>query len=117
MSDAQETTPENEGGRVITVRLESLAETEARYANIVHVNSDLVTFQVIFSQATQPIILGPDDAKQIEEQGYIPARVVARLILTPTAFEQTIDVMQAQLKRYRQQVELVGDEPQEASNA
>lgn len=101
MDNDQESTEEPEES-VITVRLSGLEDIAPQYVNLVHANNDREIFQVIFSQVTPPIIMGPEDSAELVRRGTIPGKVIARVILTPTVLEQTIDVLQTQFRRYRE---------------
>ena len=75
----------------------------AQYANLLTVNFDRAAFQVIFSQAMQPVVLSDGDARRIVDAGYFRANLIARLIFTPLMVEQTINILQSQLDQFRQQ--------------
>lgn len=87
----------------LPIRLLGLEDVEARYANLLHVNFDRAAFSVTFSQFMPPLLTGPEDARQLADQGYLPAKVVTRLVFTPLMVEQTIDLLRSQLDRYREQ--------------
>jgi hypothetical protein len=96
----RESTAEPEQG-VVTIRLSGLEDVVPQFANVVHANNDREIFQLIFSQVTPPILLSAEDAEELARRGTISGRIIARIILTPTILEQTIDVLQTQLRRYR----------------
>lgn len=87
----------------LLVRLIDAESLQAEYTNFIHVNFDRAAFQVIFSQFFQPLITAPDDATQLAERGYVPARPLARLVLSPLMMQQTIDILQRQLNAYLEQ--------------
>lgn len=86
------------------VRLVGLEALPAQFVNMISTNFDQNAFQVVFAQAMQPLVTGPLDAEEIQERGYVPATVLARLVLTPLMMEQTVEILKAQLDRYRQAV-------------
>ena len=84
----------------LPIRLTNLDDYEARYVNLIHVNSDRASFQLTFSQFLQPVLATPDDAERLVSQGYVPAKVIARLLFTPLMMEETISLMQHELDQY-----------------
>ena len=100
---ASESVDESESDVVLPIRLSGLDDRDARYVNLLNVNFDRASFQIVFSQFLQPVVTSPHDARQLAAQGYVPAKVVARLIFTPLMMEETINLLQAQLDRFHQQ--------------
>lgn len=78
---------------------------EGHFSNLLHVNFDRTVFQVTFSQILFPTITAPDEARALNTQGYVPAKVLARLIFTPKMVEETIQLLQKQLDSFRSQNE------------
>jgi hypothetical protein len=101
---------------VVTVRLTGLEEVVPQYVNLVHANSDRDVFQVIFSTATPPVLLGPEDLRVLQETRTVPGKVVARLIFTPRVFEEMIDVLQTQLRNRQESLEQGDANPTEPAN-
>lgn len=85
----------------LPIRLIDLEGTEVRFVNNVHANFDQATFYLNFSQFLPPVVTGPDDARPLTEQAYVPASVVARFACTPLLVEQLIGLLQQQLDRFR----------------
>lgn len=85
------------------VRLVGLDDLPAQYVNLISINFDQYAFQLVFAQAMQPVVTAPSDVEEMQSRGYVPATVMARLVLTPVMMEQTIDLLMGQLDRYRQQ--------------
>ncbi len=86
----------------LQIRLTNLSDHEAKYVNVLHVNADRASFQVTFSQFLQPIVTTTHDRRELSEQGFVPARVIARLVFTPMMMEETISLLQQQLDQFRQ---------------
>ena len=110
MDNDRESTEAPEEG-VVTVRLSGLEDVVPQYVNIVHANSDRDVFQVIFSTATPPVLLGPEDLRSLQETRTVPGKVIARLIFTPRVFEEMIDVLQTQLRNRQESLENVDSDP------
>lgn len=91
--------------RLLPVQLQNLDCVEGRYVNLVNVNHDRASFQVIFSQFMQPVILSPLDAERLAEQNFVTANVVARLVFTPLMMEETIKLLQFELDNYHQDLQ------------
>jgi len=87
--------------RLVPIRLVGVDAIEAKYANVVHVNFDRAAFQIILSQFLQPVILSPEDARDLAQKGFAPATVVGKFVFTPLMMEQTINLLQRQLDAYR----------------
>ena len=107
-----------EGIRSISIEIVGLDDVSPQFANLVHVNNDSQSFQLIFSQVMPPILFGPDDRRELFERGTVPAKVVARIVLTPKVMEQTIDVLRTQFERYQETLAQIADrtgEPFDAS--
>lgn len=110
MSDDHESTLDQDGGqdgtsRLLPIQLQNLDNVEGRYVNLVNVNHDRASFQVIFSQFMQPVILSPLDAERLAEQNFVPANVVAKLVFTPLMMEETIKLLQYELDNYHQDIQ------------
>lgn len=91
---------------VLPIRLADLDDHEARYVNLLNVNYDRASFQVIFSQFLQPVVTSSDDARRLAGQGFVPAKPIARLLLTPLMMEETIALFELQLRRFREEHEM-----------
>lgn len=91
-------------GSSVRIRMAGLEELTPLYANMVSTNFDQHAFQVIFAQLLPPIVLGPEDAEEIVQRGFVEAKAVAQLVLPPSMVEQTIENLTTQLERFRQQV-------------
>lgn len=117
MAEAENQEQVVEEERVVPVRLVGLDEEPARFANIVQVNSDPTTIQVLFAQWLQPALASPDQARHITERGYAIAHVQARLVLTPRMVEETIEVLTKQLEQFRSQAAQPPGGGVEADNA
>lgn len=116
--DNEQAGPEAEAVTVtLRAQLVDLEEAVPQYANVVHATNDAQVFQVVFSQAMPPIIMGPEDTQALMEQGTFPARVVGRFVFTPLMMEQLIEVLSQQLQRYREQQNLMGSEGTGANGA
>ena len=87
----------------VSVRLQDIESHRAEYANLIHCNFDRAAFQVVFAQFLQPLILSSEDAKELGERGFIPARPLTRLILTPQMVRETIELLQRQLANFEEQ--------------
>ena len=96
-----------ESPRPLAIRIGGITELPASYANLVHVNFDNDVLHVLFSQLTQPVITSPQDAQDLEATGYVEARCVARLILTPKMIEETLRILDASLSQFHERKELV----------
>jgi hypothetical protein len=86
----------------VPVRLVEFDETPVHFVTAVHVTDEWAVFQLVFSQFMQPVVLGSVDVEAIARRGYVPARGVARLALTPALVEETIAVLRAQLERHNE---------------
>lgn len=101
MGDDQEDLSADDPEVSLSIRLTDLDNVEAAYANLVQLNFDQAAFQVVFAQFLPPMVTGPDEARRLADRGYVPAKVVARMVFTPLMVEQTIELLQRQLDRYR----------------
>ena len=103
MDDNEPTEQGPQSGVQVTARVVGLDELTPQYVNILHVNNDPMAFQVVFSQYIPPLAFEPEEIKRITEQGFVEARPVARLIMTPMMVQQTIEVLTKQLAIYQDQ--------------
>lgn len=101
VDDDQESTEQLQVGplRVLLAGVEDLVP---QYVNIVHVNNDRDVFQVVFGQATPPLVTGQEDLERLRQDGTIPGKVITRLVLTPRVFEELISVLQEQFRTYQE---------------
>ena len=76
-------------------------EVLVQFATGMHVTNELGAFHLVFSRFTQPVFLTPADYEPYAKQGFVPADVVARVIVTPPVLEELIRVLQEQLERSR----------------
>lgn len=106
-----------EGIRSIKIELVGLDDVVPAFANLVHANNDSQSFQLIFSQLMPPLLFSPGDRQELFAQGAIPARVVARIVLTPQVLEQTIDVLRTQFERFQAAQAQLADRIEESPNA
>ncbi len=99
MSD-QRSPETNQESPELQIRLEGLEEVRPEYSNLAHVTFDPDSFQMVFSRATQPITTSEQEKVALFERGYIPAMVVARIILAPNVIRQLSDLILKQIERY-----------------
>lgn len=86
----------------IAVRIGGLDTLPATFVNLVHVNFDNETFQLLFSQLTQPVITSSYDSREIGERGYVVAKCAARVLVTPDMAEEIVKVLTSTLDRFRE---------------
>lgn len=103
MDDAQAQNADAAVPVELGVRLAGINDLPAQYVNLISINFDQAAFQVVFAQAMQPVVTVPADVEEVQSRGYVPATVMARLVLTPMMMEQTIEILRSQLDRYQQQ--------------
>ena len=94
--------PEDPSGQQVAIRAIGGDDLEARYINLATINFDRAAFYLTVSQFPPPTITSPDDARRIAEQGYVPAQVVGKFVLTPLMVEELLSILQTQLDSYRQ---------------
>jgi hypothetical protein len=80
-------------------------ETPVQFATGLHVTAEQGAFQLVFWQFLQPIVATPADFEPLREQGFVPARVLTRIVLTPQVLEDAIEALRQQLQRAASRVE------------
>ena len=97
--------PEERKQRPIPIIVTGLDENPILFANHFVVQHHMTEFIITFGQVQPPIILGSPEqqAQQAEHISSIPARVVARIGLTPQRMTELVRVMQENLSNYEQQ--------------
>jgi hypothetical protein len=91
-------------GPSVAVRITGIEDLTVTYSNLMTSNFDQQAFQVVFAQLLPPIVMSPEDEQELLQRGFVEAKAVAQLVLTPTMMEQTIQVLTNQLERFKQQV-------------
>ncbi len=86
--------------REVHTRLANMDGVAPQYANVVHVNTDQLMFQVVFSRFLQPVVTTDEDRERLRTTNTVDAEVVARLLLAPEVVDQTIQLLQAFLNEY-----------------
>lgn len=110
MSDA-DISGESGQRREVQTRLANIDEVSPQYANLVHVNTDRLMFQVVFSRFLQPVVSTEADRERLQAADTLDAEVVARLLLSPEVVDQTIQLLQAFLNEYYVRAAQSEDEP------
>ncbi len=91
-------------GSNIGVRIAGVDDIPAHYVNLISSNFDQAAFQVVFAQLMPPIVMRPEDAEELTRRGFVEARALARVVLTPVMLEQTIQNLTAQLENFKRQL-------------
>lgn len=97
--------------RQVQPRLVNIDDVTPQYANLVHVNTDELMFQVVFSRFLQPVVTTEEDRERLRTTDTLEAEVVARLLLPPEVVDQTIQLLHAFLTRYYVRNEEAEDGP------
>ncbi len=84
----------------VEIRTIGADELEARYVNLATLGYDRAALYLTLSQFPPPTITGPEDAHRVSEQGFVPAKAIARFALTPLMVEELITLFQNQLDNY-----------------
>jgi len=100
--DVEESSQGDPSGQQVAIRAIGGDDLEARYINLATINFDRAAFYLTVSQFPPPTITSPEDARRIAEQGYVPARVVGKFVLTPLMVEELLSILQTQMDSYRQ---------------
>ncbi len=80
-------------------RFVNLGEVQPEYTNYIHVLPDQFAFHVIFAQIIPPVIRNDEDRLALLKEGF-SANVVGRLIVTPKALRDFIQVLSFQLEEF-----------------
>jgi hypothetical protein len=78
-------------------------DLQAEYATNVLAQHGEHEFFLLFFQAQPPIILGEKEErqKQVNELRQIPAKCIAKIIISPERVEEVIKLLQSQLDNYQ----------------
>ncbi len=106
MSD-EATTPEQAAERpgefIVPIRVVDFDEHPASYVNLVQINFDRAAFQMVLIQFLPPPVGAEALGRLVEEQGFLQAKVMARLVLTEEMVELLIRDLTSQLEAFRAQ--------------
>lgn len=86
--------------REVQTRLANFETVVPQYANLVHVNTDQLTIQIVFSRFLQPVVTTEEDRERWRTAGALEAEVVARVLLPPEVVDQAVQLLQAFLNDY-----------------
>ena len=83
---------ETEKGKWVRIHIEGADEIPMYYVNHIFVTHTTDEFFVTFSQIHPPYLLEPTK-EEVEQLTHIPAKVVARIALTPSKMKELIDAL------------------------
>lgn len=83
----------------LRIRIEGADEISISHVNYIFVTHTTDEFFVTFSQIHPPYLVKPT-REEVEQLTYIPAKVVARIALTPSKMKELIDVLNENYKKF-----------------
>lgn len=89
-----------EEGKWVPIHVEGAEEIPMSYVNHIFVTHTTDEFFVTFSQIHPPYLLPPVKKEQVAQVTYIPAKVVARVALTPSKMKELIDTLGENYKNF-----------------
>ena len=89
---AEEQRQEIEVEKTVHIRIEGADEIPMSYVNHIFITHTTDEFFVTFSQIHPPYLLEPTQ-EEVEQLTHIPAKVVARIALTPSKMKELIDAL------------------------
>jgi len=87
--------------RTIPIQIEGAEGIPINYVNHVFVSHTTDEFFMTFAQIHPPYLLSPTK-EEVEQLTHIPAKVVARIALTPSKMKELIDVLNENYKKFVQ---------------
>jgi len=97
MAEEQEQKIEEE--KWVRIRIEGYEDIPIFHVNHIFVTHTTDEFFVTFAQIHPPYLLELTK-EEVEELSYIPAKVVARIALTPTKMKELIDTLDKNYKKF-----------------
>ncbi len=88
----EEQRQEIEVEKQLTIRIEGAEEIPISYVNYVFVSHTTDEFFMTFAQIHPPYLLKPTK-RELEQLTHVPAKVVARVALTPSKMKELIDTL------------------------
>ena len=96
---AEEQRREIEVERTIPIRIVGAEEIPMSYVNYVFVSHTTDEFFMTFAQIHPPYLLAPTK-EEVGQLTHIPAKVVARIALTPSKMKELIDALNENYKKF-----------------
>ena len=102
MNDESTTEHHDEQGEPqVQLRIVGFDETAPQYANDVHVSSDAMGLQLVFTRFLPPPVVTESDQQRLAELGYVPNEVVARVIVPRLLVERLLRILPERLAQQR----------------
>lgn len=98
-----------EQGPLVPIRIVGYDDVEPQYANEVYVAADPMGLHLVFARFLPPPISTESDQRRIEEMGYVPNEVVARVVVPRYVAERLMRTIPDRLGAHQEFAEGLGE--------